>query len=106
MTFPALSNRLVRLSRSSETWDGDRGRPRGDAAPEEYVKTRVAIADLFPELVAIGRALGYDVEIAHVEKVLIGEEDLWPGKPQAGPGEGRRLPFDAQMVFALRPAPP
>lgn len=98
---PVMSQRLVATVHGTGAWDSKNGRVLGDRHINEFVREHVTPKNLFPEFVSVVQAQGFTVSVAHVEKVLVGTPDSWPGEPLAGTPRDDKYPYDAQLVFLL-----
>jgi hypothetical protein len=102
-----LAARLAAAAKQSPRWDSARGRPAaGD--PNTFVRKLANDARIYAELRELFRRFGLDIEVAAVEKVLVGRAAQLPFLQPLPKGiEPRdRLPYDCMTWFSItRPAP-
>jgi hypothetical protein len=66
--YAELGERMAEAARQSQAWDGRRGRPRSGTA-SAVVKQLLNAQQLYPEVAALARAVGYRVRVSDVEEV-------------------------------------
>lgn len=97
---PTMSRRLAGAVRNEPHWDAQRGTVTGDGI-NAFVLDQAQPSTIFPELVHVASSLGFSVETEHIEKILVGTPEQWPGGESAEFDPREKLPYDAQIVFVL-----
>lgn len=97
---PTMSRRLAGAVRNEPRWDAQRGTVSGDSI-NAFVLSQAQPSKIFPELVRVASSLGFAVETEHIEKVLVGTPEQWPGDEAGEADPQEKLPYDAQIVFVL-----
>jgi len=99
-----MAARLALAAKDSADWDAARGSPRsGDV--NGFVRQLANDRLIYPELRALFREFGRDIEIAAVEKVLVlpaGQLPFFEKLQKGGALPGDKVPFDCQVWFAIR----
>ncbi|MGD9850959.1 MAG: hypothetical protein AB7T38_06815 [Nitrospirales bacterium] len=104
-TFPEFAQRLARAASGDPNWDGKRPW-REPGYSNRFVFQLMKEGNLFPELTAKLEPLGYAVEVASVEKILMAKpKDIPFGDMllEQGANPKTKLPFDALTWFHLKP---
>jgi hypothetical protein len=68
--YVELEERMAGAARKSRVWDGRRGRPSSGTAAG-FVKELLNAEQLYPEVAALARQLGYRARVSDVEEVRI-----------------------------------
>jgi len=99
-----MAARLALAAKDSADWDAVRGVPRsGDV--NGFVRRLANDRTIYPELRALFREYGRDIELASVEKVLVlpaGSLAFFERLQKGGALAADKLPFDCQAWFAIR----
>ncbi len=101
-----LAARLALEAKDSEGWDAAKGVPRGGDV-NGFVRKLANDEMIYPELRALFRDYGLDIELASVEKVLVlpaGRLPFFDRLQKGGAEAGDKLPFDCQAWFSIRGA--
>jgi hypothetical protein len=101
-----LAVRLALAAKNSEEWDAARGVSRGGDV-NGFVRKLANDQLIYPELRALFREYGLDIELASVEKVLVlpaGRLPFFDRLQKGGAQAGDKLPFDCQAWFSIRGA--
>lgn len=108
VTFPEVAQRVALAAVQSPEWDPKRPFKESGYS-NRFVLQLLKQGNLFPELSESLRVEGYDVQVASVEKILMGKPKDLPfgsGLLKQGADPKTRLPFDAMTWFHLQPIPP
>ena len=99
-----LAVRLALAAKNSDGWDAAKGVARsGDV--NGFVRKLANDEMMYPELRALFREYGMDIELASVEKVLVlpaGRLPFFDRLQKGGAQAGDKLPFDCQAWFSIR----
>jgi hypothetical protein len=99
-----MAARLALAAKNSAGWDTARGLPRsGDV--NGFVRQLANDRLIYPELRALFREYGRDIEMASVEKVLVlraGQLAFFDRLQKGGALAGDKLPFDCQVWFTIQ----
>lgn len=106
-TFPDFAQRVAKAASGSPDWDGRRPW-KEPGYSNRFVLQLMKEKTVFPELNATLEPLGYEVQIASVEKILMARpKDIPFGNVllEQGADPNIKLPFDALTWFHLNPIP-
>lgn len=98
-----LAMRLALAAKRSKLWDAARGRPRAGNV-NLLVRQLANEAPIYPELRAMFRARGRDIQVASVEKVLIspaGQLPFFDQLPKTEFNAADNLPYDCMTWFSI-----
>ena len=104
VTFPEFAQRLARAASGDPDWDAKRPWKEPGYA-NRYVFRLLKEGNFFPELNTTLKPLGFTVEVASVEKILMARpEDIPFGDTllEQGADPDTKLPFDALTWFQLQ----
>ncbi len=104
-TFPEFAQRLARAASGDPDWDAKRPW-KEPGYSNRFVFQLMKEGSLFPELNATLEPLGYGVEVASVEKILMAKpKDIPFGGVllEQGADPETKIPFDALTWFHLKP---
>ena len=105
--FPKVAQRMAMAASPSLDWDAKRPW-KEPGYSNRFVFQLMKEETVFPELIAILEPLGYEVQIASVEKILMAKpKDISFGEAllEQGAAPKTKLPFDALTWFHLEPIP-
>jgi len=106
LTFPDIAQRLAKSASESPEWE--QKRPwKEPGYSNRFVLQLIKQDNLFPELSEALKGIGYKVQVASVEKILMAKpKDTSFGDQllEEGADPQITLPFDAMTWFSLSPA--
>ena len=107
VTFPEFARRVSKAAVESPDWDPKRPWKEPGYSNKIFFNL-MKKESIFPELKKIFGSLGYKIQVASVEKILMAKpQDIPFGSwlLEEGADPGTKLPFDAMTWFHLEPLP-
>jgi len=107
VTFPEVAQRVALAASQSPDWDHKRP-SKESGYSNRFVFQLLKRQNLFPELLESLHLVGYESQVASVEKILMGKpKDLPFGSEllEQGVDPKTRIPFDAMTWFHLETLP-
>ena len=107
VTFPELAQRVALAASQHQDWDYKRAWKESGYSNRFFLQL-ISEQDIFPELQDMLATLGFEVQVASVEKILMAKPKNIPFGPwllEHGADPITKLPFDALTWFHLESMP-